>query len=72
MTLPVSILTGGLATGLGDLARETPKSLIDVAGKPFVVHQLELLRRNGVTEVVLCQTQPRLRRGFSLVFDQRT
>ena len=54
MTLPVAILAGGTATRLGELARDRPKSLVDVAGKPFVAHQLELLRRDGLTDVVLC------------------
>jgi N-acetyl-alpha-D-muramate 1-phosphate uridylyltransferase len=52
--LPVAILAGGLARRLGGMAERTPKSLVDVAGRPFVAHQLELLRRNGVDDVVLC------------------
>ena len=51
---PVAVLAGGLATRLGPLTSAQPKALLDVAGKPFVAHQLELLRRNGVTRVVLC------------------
>ncbi len=54
MTLPVAILAGGLATRLGDVVRATPKSLVDVAGKPFVAHQLDLLRGHGLTDIVLC------------------
>ena len=54
MTLPIAILAGGLATRLGDIAAATPKSLVDVAGKPFIAHQLALLRRHGVDEVVVC------------------
>ncbi|MDR2613078.1 MAG: NTP transferase domain-containing protein [Deltaproteobacteria bacterium] len=52
--LPVVILAGGLATRLGDLARDTPKSLIPVAGRPFIHHQLDLLRGSGVERVVIC------------------
>jgi N-acetyl-alpha-D-muramate 1-phosphate uridylyltransferase len=47
------ILAGGLATRLGQLTRETPKALIEVAGKPFLWHQLQLLKRNGVDGVIL-------------------
>lgn len=54
MTLPVAILAGGMATRLGDLARDTPKSLIDVAGQPFIAHQFDLLRKRGLTDIVLC------------------
>jgi NDP-sugar pyrophosphorylase family protein len=54
VTLPVAILAGGLATRMGDLTKKIPKALLDVAGKPFVVHQLELLRAAGVGRVVLC------------------
>jgi NDP-sugar pyrophosphorylase family protein len=31
-----------------------PKALVDVAGKPFIDHQMLLLRRNGVRRVVIC------------------
>jgi len=54
MSLPVAILAGGLATRLRDVTGPIPKSLVEVAGKPFVVHQLELLRRQGMTDVVFC------------------
>jgi NDP-sugar pyrophosphorylase family protein len=50
---PVCILAGGLATRLGDLAREVPKALLSVAGEPFLLHQLRLLRSHGVARVVL-------------------
>jgi NDP-sugar pyrophosphorylase family protein len=52
--LPVAILAGGLATRLGPLARQTPKSLLEVAGRPFVHHQLRQLQGQGVRRVVLC------------------
>jgi NDP-sugar pyrophosphorylase family protein len=52
--LPVAILAGGLATRLRPLTDRTPKSLLEVAGRPFIFHQLELLRTQGVEQVVLC------------------
>ena len=48
------ILTGGLATRLGPLTESLPKALVQVAGRPFIDRQLELLAGQGVTEVVLC------------------
>jgi NDP-sugar pyrophosphorylase family protein len=50
----VAILAGGLATRLYPLTERVPKALVDVNGEPFVVHQLNLLRREGVRRVVLC------------------
>lgn len=52
--LPVAILAGGAASRLQPLTQTLPKSLVVVAGKPFIVHQLHLLRREGVERVVLC------------------
>jgi NDP-sugar pyrophosphorylase family protein len=51
---PVAILAGGLATRLHPITQAIPKALIKVAGKPFIDHQLEYLRKQGVTSVVLC------------------
>jgi NDP-sugar pyrophosphorylase family protein len=36
------------------LTSTLPKSLIEVAGEPFLAHQLRLLRASGIREVVLC------------------
>ncbi|MBF0595778.1 MAG: NTP transferase domain-containing protein [Candidatus Omnitrophica bacterium] len=51
---PVAILAGGLATRLYPVTQSIPKSLVQVAGKPFIEHQLNLLRAKGVARVVLC------------------
>ena len=52
--LPVAILAGGLATRLRPATEKIPKSLLEVNGEPFIVHQLRLLKANGVSQVVLC------------------
>ena len=52
--IPVAILAGGLATRLRPVTEKIPKSLLPVAGKPFLAHQLELLRSRGVRRAVLC------------------
>ncbi len=51
---PVAILAGGLATRLRPITEKIPKVLVPVAGRPFLAHQLDLLRREGVTRAVLC------------------
>ena len=52
--LPVAILAGGLATRLRPATEKIPKSLLEVNGEPFIVHQLRLLKASGVSRVVLC------------------
>lgn len=51
---PVCILVGGLGSRLGEAVRDTPKPLVEVAGEPFLTHQLRLLARYGATRAVLC------------------
>jgi len=52
--VPVAILAGGVAKRLGPATAAVPKALIEVAGRPFIDHQLRLLRRHGVRRIVLC------------------
>ncbi len=51
---PICILAGGLGTRLGERVRDTPKPLLEVAGEPFLMHQLRLLAAHGAREVTLC------------------
>jgi NDP-sugar pyrophosphorylase family protein len=53
-TIPVALLAGGLATRLRPITQTIPKALVEVAGRPFIDHQLDLLRENGIRRVVLC------------------
>ena len=50
----ICILAGGLGQRLGERTARTPKPLLDVAGEPFVFHQLRLLAEHGAERVVLC------------------
>ncbi|MFI5266649.1 MAG: sugar phosphate nucleotidyltransferase [Chloroflexota bacterium] len=52
--LPVAILAGGLAARLRPLTEDRPKALVEVAGEPFIAHQLRLLRSQGIRHVVIC------------------
>lgn len=45
--LTIAILAGGLATRLRPLTERIPKALVEVAGRPFVDWQLELLAAAG-------------------------
>jgi NDP-sugar pyrophosphorylase family protein len=50
----LALLAGGLATRLRPTTITTPKSMIEVAGEPFVAHQLRLLVHQGISEIVIC------------------
>ena len=54
LNIPVAILAGGLATRLRPITEKIPKSLVPVAGRPFLAHQLEMLHARGIRHVVLC------------------
>ena len=51
---PICILAGGKGTRLGETVRDVPKPLLEVAGEPFLMHQLRLLSTHGARRVVLC------------------
>jgi NDP-sugar pyrophosphorylase family protein len=50
----VAILAGGLATRMRPATATIPKAMIEVAGEPFIAHQLRLLKRQGARNIVLC------------------
>ena len=47
------ILAAGLGTRLRPLTEQRPKPLLEVCGRPLVVHTLQLLARAGVRDVAL-------------------
>ena len=50
----IAILAGGMATRLSPVTSIIPKSLIRVGDKTFIDIQLELLKKNNFSHVVLC------------------
>ena len=51
---PLALLAGGLATRLGELTKKVPKAMLEVAGEPFIGHQLRLLHRERVPRAGAC------------------
>lgn len=47
------ILAGGFGTRLKDVVRDVPKPMASVMGKPFLEHQLNYLKKQGVDEIIL-------------------
>ncbi len=47
------VLAAGLGTRLRPLTNDRPKALVEVAGRPLIVYTLALLRRFGITDVVV-------------------
>jgi MurNAc alpha-1-phosphate uridylyltransferase len=52
--VPAALLAGGLATRLRPITETIPKAMVELAGKPFIDHQLDLLHANGIRRAVLC------------------
>src|SRR5437868_10444389 len=48
------VLAGGLATRMRPMTLTIPKSMLEVAGRPFVDWQLEKLAACGFDEAILC------------------
>ena len=51
---PIAILAGGLATRMRPLTDAVPKSMLPVHGRPFLAHQIDYLRAQGLRRIVVC------------------
>lgn len=54
MGLYAIIIAGGQGERLRPLTNDRPKPMVPLAGKPLLAHQLDWLRKAGVTDVVMC------------------
>jgi NDP-sugar pyrophosphorylase family protein len=52
--MQIAILAGGLATRLGELTKNEPKSLLGIEGRPFIEYQIEQIGRQGITDILIC------------------
>lgn len=51
---PLALLAGGLATRMRPATDRIAKSMLPIAGEPFIAHQLRLIAGEGIAEVVVC------------------
>jgi len=50
-----AVLCGGKGTRLSDVTQDAvPKALVEVCGRPLLAWHLDLLRRHGAEDVILC------------------
>jgi len=52
--MQVVILAGGLGTRLRPLTYKIPKAMVPIKGKPFLEHQLKILKNNGLNDILIC------------------
>ncbi len=52
--MQIVILCGGKSTRLYPLTKKIPKSMTEINKKPFLEHQLRLLKKNHIFDIVLC------------------
>ncbi len=50
----IAILAGGLSTRLYPITKKIPKSMVKINGRPFFEYQIDLCKKNGIEEIVLC------------------
>ena len=48
------IVCGGLAKRMGSLTEDIPKSMVKINDKPILWYQLQILKSQGITDIILC------------------
>jgi len=51
--MKVVIMAGGKGTRVSSIASDIPKPMIPICGKPILEHQIECLKKNSLTEIIL-------------------
>jgi D,D-heptose 1,7-bisphosphate phosphatase len=46
-------MAGGKGTRISSISTDIPKPMIPICGKPILEHQIDCLKRNGLTEIIL-------------------
>ena len=47
------IMAGGKGTRIASVNAEVPKPMLEVCGKPILEHQIEVLKRQKLTDIIL-------------------
>ncbi|MBQ5399460.1 MAG: nucleotidyltransferase family protein, partial [Ruminococcus sp.] len=47
------IMAGGRGTRISSVASDIPKPMIEIEGKPVLEHEIECLRRQGFTDLII-------------------
>jgi D,D-heptose 1,7-bisphosphate phosphatase len=47
------IMAGGKGTRVASIAGDIPKPMIPICGKPILEHQIEVLKKNGLTDIII-------------------
>ena len=51
--MQVVIMAGGKGTRAASIASDIPKPMIPICGKPILEHQIECLKKNGLTDIII-------------------
>lgn len=51
--MQVVIMAGGKGTRIASIRSDVPKPMIPICGKPILEHQIEVLKRQGYTDIIL-------------------
>ena len=51
--MKVVIMAGGKGTRISSVASDIPKPMIKIEGKPVLEHELECLRDQGFTDIII-------------------